>query len=213
MKYPWRYSGRERISFRRMSKTAPSSAKNRKNAWPAHLYVSGMPLLLIGFNGAYDFCGTDEQPEWERPAHTFLGISIRPTKIVYENGKWVLKADDFLESVFCQYRMTKAVPLGYWPNSGIYVSEESGSMRQTLNPYGLIVVVGVLLISLIIYLVTMIIPSVVHKVKTKIGEPIPAGMTYGEAYWLPILLMTSMVLLSFLCLLPPFRLVPPPHYN
>lgn len=105
---------------------ASSPTKRTEPSIPPVLYVSGCSLLLAGFNGEY-FAITNDNGEirWMRPVHTFLGITIRPTVILFDvqRNVWLLQSDDFWDYEFYHtHGQYNVPPIGRWTNGDITVT-------------------------------------------------------------------------------------------
>ena len=89
---------------------------------PKRIYVSGMPLMLRGWNGLYRATETPcMPPEWHLDSHNYYGIWIIHTKITQESGRWVLKVADGYEQIIVYGPLVSdsSTPLGEWGD--IYV--------------------------------------------------------------------------------------------
>ncbi len=84
---------------------------------PKKIYVSGMPMMWWGWNGAYQ--QREGKKEWYLPEHSYWGILIRPVAIIEKDGEWVLISEDSLQEVIAT-GPTSDVPFGRWNHFSVY---------------------------------------------------------------------------------------------
>jgi hypothetical protein len=90
--------------------------------YPDTIYVSGSPLLLRGFNGAYEKREIDNNVEYHLINHIYYGILIRHTRILNNKGKWFLQTVDDHCPVYINHNSDKL--LGDWGD--VLITDKQG---------------------------------------------------------------------------------------
>jgi hypothetical protein len=132
--------------------------------------------MLSGFNGEYTHhLASNGKSTWRMPTHIYLGISIRPTVIEFDedDNRWVLRSDDNWTQTFYSKRgRSDEVPFGAW--NGIYVSDrDDGSFVNTLAlwPVG----AGLFLFGGLVYAGFKLAPVVVALIADWSARQVPVG--------------------------------------
>ncbi len=97
------------------------------------IHVSGLPLLWRGWNGTYT---KRDSYVWELPDHTYLGISIRPAKIIRSNktNRWELWADD-MASFKIAIGPDTDYPMGIWNNCLVTTTSSLSTWWQSNSTF------------------------------------------------------------------------------